>query len=425
MAQEVMIKKKIIQLMTHLPAYEVYANQPKPKIHWDTPIGSWVGIWGYDWAELMGKAMVNEYPDYDYEVWQMDTRADKIYEAILQERLMHRKFPGIIKHHRPGIKKENYVNSPALIEYVKRNIDAENYVFLMPATVETPFTRGLLKVLKNVLVIHYNFLNTSRLAPGKEFTLNPLRNLHRYLRNRSKKRHLNSIHFLLNSIDNNPDAIEEIKRKYISIRLFDFHLGTDLAYWNPDKKKQQSRDELDIGSEDYVIFLSQRLVPEYQIDKFIGVISKIQTNKKFLCIISGHGERVYESYLNKLCKKLAVDHLIRFVGFVTEEQLKKYYTACDVFATVPNMVGASNSAVKAMAMERPVIHTTQGVTYQFLRSNNAGVFIEASDYNQWVIVFTEAIEGKQIKIVPREKVINHFSWEKTANQLFYAISHAK
>jgi len=49
---------KIIHIMNHPPAYEEYADKPRPAINWDTPNGSWVGIWGYDWSDQLASEIL-------------------------------------------------------------------------------------------------------------------------------------------------------------------------------------------------------------------------------------------------------------------------------------------------------------------------------------------------------------------------------
>jgi hypothetical protein len=46
-------KVKVIHVMNHPPAYEEYSDMPRPHWNWNTPDGSWVGIWGYDWSDLL------------------------------------------------------------------------------------------------------------------------------------------------------------------------------------------------------------------------------------------------------------------------------------------------------------------------------------------------------------------------------------
>ena len=212
-----------------------------------------------------------------------------------------------------------------------------------------------------------------------------------------------------------------MRNNFKHINISEFNFGIDIDFWQSDKSKQQARQTLNIPIDKYIIFLSQRLVPEYQIEKFIQTISRIKSNNDFACFISGHGEKEYELYLKKLVQEYKVEHLINFIGYVSEEELKKYFIACDVFATVPVIFAGSMGAIKAMACERPIIHVKVGSTYEYLKENNAGVFLDPNDYDQWKQVFEEIIDGKEIKLVPRTKVTSYYSWEKTAKDILYAI----
>ncbi len=44
--------------MNHAPAYVEYENKPRPTVNWDTPTGSWVGIWGYDWSDQIASEIL-------------------------------------------------------------------------------------------------------------------------------------------------------------------------------------------------------------------------------------------------------------------------------------------------------------------------------------------------------------------------------
>lgn len=417
-------KIKIIHLLTHLPDYNYCENVEKPSIYWDTSDGSWVGIWGDEWAEIIGKEVVKRFNFVHYEVWQMDLRAKLTYEAFIHERLLHKKFPGKFKKFIYGIKFNSYVYSNEIINYILHSEFSDDYVFLVPATVETPFTKKLIKILneKKIHFLHYNFLNSSLLYPKIVLSCNPLRIIHRFLIYLNKRNHLMKIKYLLDSLDNNPEIIEKIRKRYPHITYFEFNLGIDLNYWKPDIDKLFVRNELKISKEKFVFFMSQRLIPEYQIDKVIMVASKLSKEDNFLFIISGRGEKQYEEYLRDLVCKYKLDEFVKFVGYVPNDLLKKYYIACDVFLTVPFLFGGSNSAVKALALEKPIIHVNIGTTYEFLKKHNAGLIIEPFGYNEWVSLFHEVINGREIKIVPRKVIENHFSWCSTASQLLYAIN---
>ena len=89
------------------------------------------------------------------------------------------------------------------------------------------------------------------------------------------------------------------------------------------------------------------------------------------------------------------------------------------------MFEGSTGAMKAMAIERPIIHVTMGITYAFLKEHDAGEYLDPVDYEQWVKTFTEVINGKSIRTIPRSTVISYFSWERTAEEVFHIIENAQ
>jgi glycosyltransferase involved in cell wall biosynthesis len=414
---------KVIFLIPFIPKYDEYANQSRPQWNWNTDTGTWVGIWGYDWGDLIGKSLIKYSNTIEFEVWQPDLRADKIYTAVLDERLVHKNFPARIKTHQSGLKRSVYFYSKQIIKYAKAN-NNESVILMVPATVFNPLIKILMKSMKKATIIHYNFLNTKLLLPTVERCFNPLRLLHRYLLSKHKFNELRSMKYLLTQNDGSED-LDILRDKFDHIRLFFFKLGLDHDYWQQDKTVEEARRELDIPLSKFVIFLSQRLVPEYQIDKFIQAISEVKSKKNYVCYISGHGTIEYESYLKGLLTKNRVEDLIHFVGYISDADLKNYFIACDVFATVPIMFAGSTGAVKAMTMNKPVVHVTIAGTYEYLKKYNAGVYLDPVDYDQWIRVFEDVINGVKIRTVPREKVVDYYSWETTAKEILYAIEKAK
>jgi hypothetical protein len=88
------MKLKVINIVNHPPAYEGHRDRPRPKINWDTPNGSWVGIWGYEWHDIIGNNTLSVADDIEYEVWQPDQRADRIYQHTFETGLVHKIIPG-------------------------------------------------------------------------------------------------------------------------------------------------------------------------------------------------------------------------------------------------------------------------------------------------------------------------------------------
>ena len=98
------MKIKVINIVNHPPAYEGHRGRPRPEINWDLPNGSWVGIWGYEWHNIIGNHVLKVANDINYEVWQPDLRADKIYQHTFENGLVHKLFPAIQIKFRHGFK---------------------------------------------------------------------------------------------------------------------------------------------------------------------------------------------------------------------------------------------------------------------------------------------------------------------------------
>lgn len=414
---------KIIFIITYSPKYDEYANQPKPKWYWDKPDGSYVGIWGYEWGDMLGKASTEYCKRLEFEVWQLDIRADLIYSANISDRVIHRNFPAIYKKKQNGLKSAKYLYSNKLLEYARAN-NKSNVILMFPSTVISPFKWDLFAILNNVRIIQYNFLNTKLMFPYIESTMNPIKFLHRTLISFEKKRNLSLMKNLLTSFDN-PVIIEMIKSNFPHINIFEFKTGLDFNFWKMDISQKEARIQLKIPENKFVLFLSQRLVPEYQIDKFIEVVSEIRTSREFVCYISGHGSREYEYYLFEQAIKYNVQNIINFIGYVSDDELKNYLIACDVFVTIPIAFAGSMGAEKAMAMGKPIIHVTSGSTHEYLKQKNAGLFLDPFNYRQWIDEIKNVIEGKHIRIIPIKEVVDYYSWSKTAKEILNAIDNAK
>jgi glycosyltransferase involved in cell wall biosynthesis len=109
-----------------------------------------------------------------------------------------------------------------------------------------------------------------------------------------------------------------------------------------------------------------------------------------------------------------LEEKIKFVGYVSDEQLRNFIAACNIFVTLPKIFAGSVGAIKAMIMEKPVLHAKTGSTYEFLKQNNAGVFLDANDYDKWPETIEMLLEGKKVNTIPKGIVRNNYSWGKSA-----------
>jgi glycosyltransferase involved in cell wall biosynthesis len=415
--------KNLIFLIPFSPPYDVYKTLPEEN-SWITENGKVVHIFGYDFGDLFLKALTQYYADYNCEIWQPDLVADKIYTAQLQERVIHRNFPAkkIKVFKRYKFFEDIYSNE--ILKWAKR-YDGKDTIFMLPIIPERLIEKKIIISLKQSKVLYYNFLNSERILPSKVNTLNPLKRINRLLINYNKMKWLKKVKNLL-SVNDNPKAQEKLKIMIPNINIFLFRTGLDCDYWRPVVDKVEARRILNIPQDSFVILLSQRLVPEYQVDKFIECLTKVKAEREFICYITGHGTLEYESYLNELVIKHKLEEKVHFVGYVEDDVLRNYFIAADLFVTVPYMFAGSYGATKCTAIGTPILHVTMGGSYEFLKKHNAGEFVSPYNYEEWSKKLEDIINGKiKVKTVPREEVVNYYSWKRTADDLHYALMNLK
>lgn len=414
--------QKVILIMSFSTQETEYENQPRPEFCWTNPQGELLGIWDMEFSDIMLKRLVNHYPDYDCEIWQPELRADKIYSARLQERLTHSKFPASLLKVRKRFKTIQVVYSEDILAKV-RDYDNENTVFMLPAAVYNKWLAGVIAAINEANIIYYNLLNNGVLLPSSINTANPFKALNRGLINLEKYLWLKKMRVLLTP-NTEPQAVKQLKTRYPQMSIYELKWGLDQEFWQRVITRDEARSKLGIDPGQYVVLLSQRLVPEYQLDRFIEAVAGVRTNKNFQCFISGHGSQDYQDYLRQLVIERKLDDKITFIGFVSDEELRAYLIAADLFATLPLVSAGSGSALKAMAVGTPVLLTTScGESYHFLREHSAGSYVQPYDYDAWRETINELINGKEIRTVPRDEVLARYNDKYTADSINIALNH--
>lgn len=400
---------KVIYIMNWSPKYAEYEDKPRPPWTWENDKGEWLGVWGYDWGDLIGLAVTERAPDITFEIWQTDLRADKVYTAQLSERVVHKLYPATIRYAWNGIRINRYVSSD---EVICECMQQQHETLFLFGAVETTFINRLYKRVKRKPHARIHWISTKLLLPPQVFSANPLVVLNRIRLSTKSIQNLKRIKHL---ICGQNYANSRLQKYNSRISVHDIGLGQDLKFWEPVISKEAARVKLSFRADEFVIVLSQRLVPEYQIDKFINVLAKLHVNTGFRVIITGHGLPDYERYLRALPKQMGLEERIDFVGRISDEELRDLFTAADLFATVPIMFAGSNGAIKAMIAGTPIFHVTEGSTYMFLKEHNAGVLVSPDDYDAWRRELEQIIDGrKKTHCIPKELVFERFDWDGVA-----------
>ncbi len=80
-------------------------------------------------------------------------------------------------------------------------------------------------------------------------------------------------------------------------------------------------------------------------------------------VIGGKGSE--EENLKNLARELGIEDKVKFVGYVSEDDLWDYYAGCDVFAHL-NWADFALAPLEALALQRKVVWTTEMEMDDFL-----------------------------------------------------------
>ncbi|MCJ7483451.1 MAG: glycosyltransferase [Thermodesulfovibrionales bacterium] len=408
---------KVIHIMDHAPAYEEYADKPRPQYNWETPGGNWVGIWGYDWADLLAVEVRKINDNCVHEIWQPDLRADKIYRQEIFPGVVHRLIPVSSRRVRFGLKNVDRLDFSNMISELKR-IDDHGRIIIQ---INDFRLLKLLRASGNMDKIVFSFMGDITIPARRLFALtkNIPSKINLIKEHWDFKKYVGTLSAMTYMNDRNLGLLKRFYRG----PLEKITMGVDFDYWRKLDQHACRRD-LQLPLQRKILFTSSRLNELKQVDRFIQVLNRLSDQHDFQFVVSGHGTRNYEDHLLSLARPLREQKQIEFVGYIGDDQLLKYYGACDLFVLTSLSEGASVSVIKALACETPVFTTAVGNTAEVLQENDAGVVVPKKDYSSWQRHLECFLSGGPITSLPAAIAREHYHWPNVAikfNDLYQSV----
>lgn len=405
------MKTRVVNILPHKPDYDYMQNDPRPQVNWDTPDGQWVGIYRNEIPDKLGEEVLKYSDEFEFEVWQPDFRADKIYTHRFEDGLVHRLFPAreIKKLH--GLKVHKQTIAPVLVDFLKRYA-AEHPVIV---NLNGDFCKINFDVLEccGELPILQTFRGTLNLPGNLIFKprLNVPASLSYYAKHLKVKKLINRIDYVMVQ---NSWYLEDLKEIYKG-PIDKVTSGCEFDVWQP-MDRQEARKALGLPEEKTIFFTSSLLIPIKQLDKLMEVLTDLSADHDFLLLVSGHGVVEYEEYLMETAKELLDKDMIRFVGYLRGDTLRKHYCAADVFVHTSVSEGGPVAAMKAVACGTPILISEVGNVAEQMRENGTGKLINPADYKQWKKVLKDVLNGEQIKPFPRAEGCALYDWQAVAGK---------
>ena len=168
------------------------------------------------------------------------------------------------------------------------------------------------------------------------------------------------------------------------------------------------------------LFCVARLSPEKGLTFAIEAL-KLLIAKGYDLELRLGGDGPSKAHLQALTRQLGIADRVKFLGFLTEEEVISELHAADLFVLPSFVEGVPVSAMEAMAVGVPVIATNIAGTYELVENGKTGILIRPSDAQALADAVIGMIEDygfrKRAAELARRKVVDEFDVDKETAKL--------
>ena len=138
-------------------------------------------------------------------------------------------------------------------------------------------------------------------------------------------------------------------------------------------------------------------------------------------VIGGKGDLT--SKYERIAKDLGIQKSVKFLGFVPDDDLPKYYSssAMLVLPSVTHLEGFGIVALEALSYGTPVITTSITGSSSFIKDKHAGLVVrpnEVTDLTKAIITLLNDAKKSEAMGLRGAKAVNkEFGWDRVATQL--------
>lgn len=161
------------------------------------------------------------------------------------------------------------------------------------------------------------------------------------------------------------------------------------------------------------VFTLRRLKKRMGIQLLLNAFALVVKEKgeSFKLLIGGKGD--YRSELERLAKDLKIEKNVVFLGFLADDDLKRFYSASDV-CVVPSLdlEGFGLTTAEAMACGTPVVATNVCANTEILNAITPDLLVP-QDAKQMATAIIAAAEKNMDSTFLRNYVLKTFDWNKT------------
>ena len=217
-------------------------------------------------------------------------------------------------------------------------------------------------------------------------------------------------------------------RQLIQDNIFDGTINVIPYGLTVEAKPSKARSEGDLPRLLFVGRLDERKGLRYLLDAMPTILAERPVELRIV------GKGHLESEIRSQCQQLGIENSVRFLGFITKDELADEYAACDVFV-LPAIVDSKGDTeglgivmIEALAHGKPVVASEVGGIPDVIKSGKTGILIPERNQAALASAITDVLNrpqwAKEMGIAGFEDVQCRFSWEKIRLQWQTVFSQA-
>jgi glycosyltransferase involved in cell wall biosynthesis len=198
-------------------------------------------------------------------------------------------------------------------------------------------------------------------------------------------------------------------------RVAIIYVGTDTERFHPRAGDSGLSENLALHNSPVVISL-RRLDPVYDLGTLLNAVPLVLERcptVKF--IIAGSGSE--EEKLQQMAVSIGVHESVRFVGYLSEEEVPRYLASADVYvSTALSDGGLSASTAEAMSCGLPVVITDVADNRRWVDEGISGFIVSPRDPQALAKRIIHLVEhredGERVGVNARQVVVERNNWHK-------------
>jgi glycosyltransferase involved in cell wall biosynthesis len=196
--------------------------------------------------------------------------------------------------------------------------------------------------------------------------------------------------------------------------------GVDTTRFQPNLSRQEAREKLKWPQDRHILFTPRRLVHRMGISQLLNAIVSVkQKVPEVWLAIAGKGS--LRETLEQQATELGLNHHVKFLGYLPDEQLPIAYQAADL-TVVPSqsLEGFGLILLESLACGTPVMCTPVGGMPEILTPFSPKLITD-SITEKAIVYKLESILTEAIKLPSRTACCDysdtHFNWQKIAHKV--------